>query len=410
MGEHLLPDRMSLPEVMGDPCASELRDHALALLRATASSERLIHSHPGVAENLAGLRQSVERFASAVLETLAAEAGIPAEGESISRIGTPMGDYRIDRSSGCWIWMRSVTARGYPIVGRKAHGRENVPAKIYWMLEHGPLDEHEIVVRTCGSRLCINPDHARITDRREHGAERMRDGSPLDWNAVREIRSELCASSAGLHERTAALAGRFGVSEHSILEVFRNKVWFDAQYVPGFQIECAAPDCDVVFRATSTVRKYHCRECYAAGIAARAGGTRSRRASSSIPPKLPARQAREEAALQAEAAAASAEWSDVLADDAPRTSVWSVASIDQPIGDGTGTLHDVIAARESGNDPAEELDRRFTRELLDGVTDDAIAAMDDAELSEVQARLIDAGIRPSTRTTSQPDRRDQRAA
>jgi hypothetical protein len=205
--------------------------------------------------------------------------------------------------------MRSVTARGYPIVGRKVHGRENVPAKIYWMLEHGPLGEHEIVVRTCGSRLCVNPDHARVTDRREHGAERMRDGSPLD-----------CASSAGLRERTTALASRFGVSEHSILEVFRNKVWFDAHHAPGFQIECAAPDCGVVFRTTSTVRKYHCQECYAAAIAARSGGTRYRRSRDSIPPKSPARQAREEAALRAEAAAASAEWSDVLA-DAPRTSV-----------------------------------------------------------------------------------------
>jgi hypothetical protein len=261
MAQHLLPDRMSLPEVMGDPCASELRDHALALLRATASSERLIHSHPGVAEDLAGLRHSVERFASAVLETLAAEAGIPAEGESISRIGAPMGDYRIDRSSGCWIWMRSVTARGYPIVGRKAQGRENVPAKIYWMLKHGTLGEHEIVVRTCGSRLCVNPDHARVTDRREHGAECMRDGSPLDW-----------------------------------------------------------------------------------------------------------------------------------------------------IGDGDGTLHDVIATQGSGDDPVEELDRKITRELLDGVTDEAIAAMDDAELSKVQARLIDAGIRPSTCRTSQPDQSDQQAA
>jgi hypothetical protein len=409
MNQHLLPDRMSLPEVMGDPCASELRDHALALLRATASSERLIHTYPGVAKDLTGLRDSVERFASGALETLAAEAGVPAEGESISRIGAPMGDYRIDRSSGCWIWMRSVTARGYPIVGRKAHGRENVPAKIYWMLEHGPLAEHEIVVRTCGSRLCINPNHARVTDRREHGAERMRDGSPLDWDAVREIRSELCASSAGLRERTAALANRFGVSEHSILEVFRNKVWFDAHYAPGFQIKCAAPACDVVFRTTSTVRKYHCQECYAASIAARSGGTRSRRSSNSITPKSPARRAREAAAFQAEAAAASAEWSDVLA-DAPRTSVWSVASIDQPIGDGDGTLHDVIATQESGSDPAEELDRKIARELLDGVTDEAIAAMDDAELSRVQARLIDAGIRPSTCRTLQPDRCGQQAA
>jgi len=134
MGEDLLPTRMSLPEVMGDPCASELRPHALALLRAAESSERLLRSHPSIAPHLQGLRESVERFASAVLQTLCAEAGLPAEGESVSPVRAPMGDYRIDRSSNCWIWMRSVNASGYPIIGRKANGRENVPGKIYWML------------------------------------------------------------------------------------------------------------------------------------------------------------------------------------------------------------------------------------------------------------------------------------
>jgi hypothetical protein len=106
--------------------------------------------------------------------------------------------------------MRSVTDRGYPIIGRKANRRENVPAKIYWMLARGPLDEHEIVVRTCGMRLCVNPDHGRVTDRREHGAERMREGSQLDWEAVHEIRSTLSASQEVLRERAAQLAARFG--------------------------------------------------------------------------------------------------------------------------------------------------------------------------------------------------------
>src|SRR6185312_7159791 len=103
MGEGL-PTRMSLPEVMGDPCASELRQHAEALLRATARSEKLIRSHPSIAEDLESLRESVERCTAAVLGTLAAEAGTPGEGESVSPICGSKGDYRIDRSvagSGC---------------------------------------------------------------------------------------------------------------------------------------------------------------------------------------------------------------------------------------------------------------------------------------------------------------------
>jgi hypothetical protein len=397
MDQHL-PSRMSLPEVMGDPCASELRSHALALLRAATSSEKLIRSHPGIAEDLACLRDSVERFGSAVLERLAEQAGIPAEGESISPVSGPMGDYRIDRSSQCWIWMRTVTAAGYPVVGRKANGRENIPAKIYWMLAHGPLAEEEIVVRTCGSRLCVNPNHGRVTDRREHGAERMRENSSLDWSAVHEIRSTLCASRVGLHDRASELASRFGVSEHSILEVFRNKVWFDEAYTPGFQLACAGPKCDVLFRTTNTSRRYHSKECCAAALATRSGDGRSRR----LPPKSPARRAREEATLQAETAAAEAEWSDVLVDE-PRRSVWTVASIDQPVGEGGGTLQELLPAAGSDGDPAVQLERKLERQLLGGLTEDAIATMDDTELAHIQSKLVAADIRPSTCQVSQCD-------
>lgn len=382
---------MSLPEIMGDPCASELRNHALALIRATAASEKLTRSHPSVAHTLADLCDSVTLLTSEVLDTLALEAGIPAEGESISPVGGRMGDYRVDRSSGCWVWMRSVTARGYPVLGRKAKGRENVPAKIYWMLAHGPLGKHEIIVRTCGSRLCVNPAHARLTDRRDYGAECMRGSSTLDWDAVREIRSTLCTSRTGLRERAAALAARFQVGEHSILDIFRNKVWVDKEYTPGFEVTCAGPGCDVLFRTTSTVRKYHSEECRAAATVA-PSGTQSRQSSKSISPE---RRARQEAALQAEAAAAEAEWSDIVT-DGPRTSVWSVASMDQPMADNGATLHDVLAAREVDGDPAVELERKFARELLAGLTEDSVAAMDDAELATVQARLAAADVRPST--------------
>ena len=395
MGTDQLPARMSLPEVMGDPCASELRPHALALLRATENSQRLLRSHPSIAPHLQGLRESVERFASAVLETLCAEAGLPGEGESVSPVRSSMGDYRIDRSSGCWIWMRSVNASGYPIVGRKANGRENVPGKIYWMLAHGPLGDDEMVVRTCGSRLCINPGHARVTDRREHGADRMREGSQLNWQAVHEIRSMLCASREGLRERAADLAARFGVSEASILEVFRNKVWFDPRYEPGFETTCAAPNCSVVFRTTNTLRKYHTEECYSAAVAARSAGSRSHRISNVISSRSQARREREEAALRAGAAAAAAEWSDVLTDE-PRVSVWAVASIDQPIGEGSAALHDVLPAPGDDGDPSAELERKEERELLDGLTEEAVAAMDDATLVEVRARLAASGVTPST--------------
>lgn len=389
----VLPAAMSLPEVMGDPCASELRAHALALVDATAHAEKLVSAHPGVAEDLLALHDSVARHVASVLERLAGEAGIPPEGESISRHGGPYGDYRIDRSSGCWIWMRRVTVQGYPVIGRKTKGRENVPAKIYWMLRHGPVGDGQIVVRTCSSRLCVNPDHGRVVDRRDYAAECMRSDGALDWDAVREIRQVLAAGRDGLRERAIGLAQRFGVTRHTVLDVFRNKVWVDPDYAPGWEVVCEAADCDVVFRTTSSLRRFHSPEC-------RAAATRSRvqlatRSCVTNPAKSAERAAREAAALQRELVAAHAEWDDAVADPS-RASVWSVASLNQAIGDGSSTLADVIAGAGT-DDPASACERIAFQEIVGDLTLDQVADLDEPQAAAIRARLKAAGLTPSVR-------------
>lgn len=197
-------------------------------------------------------------------------------------------------------------------------------------------------------------------DRRGYGAECMREGSSLDWDAVREIRDTLCASREELRGHVTALAERFGVREHSIMDVFRNTAWRDPAYDPGFEVRCAGPRCGMVFRTTSTVLRYHSKECRAAAIAARAACTQATFGTPS-----PERREREEAALRVEAAGAEAGWPDALA-DSPRASVWTVASIDQPIGGRGAVLHDVLSAPSTHDDPAEELEHKVVQELLGG--------------------------------------------
>lgn len=256
------------------------------------------------------------------------------------------------------------------------------------------MEEDEIVVRSCNSRLCVNPDHARVVDRRAHAAVRMRQVSALDWDAVHEIRQTLSSSREGMREQAAALATRFGVREHTILAVFRNVVWVDPEYVPGFEVPCAGPYCDVVFRSTSTVRKYHSEECCAAAMAARTAGKRRRGSHGAAFAQSPGRRAREEAALRAEAAAAEAEWSEVVT-ESPRTSVWTVASLDQPIGEEGTALGDVIARSQELGDPEVELEHALVREMLAGLSEEAVERMSDAELVALQERLSAADISPS---------------
>lgn len=382
MSHTVLPARMSIPEVLGDPCAAGIREHADALITALDQAGGLVEKFPQVEASVAQLRSALAEHAPAILHRLADAAGVPAEGESISQAaGGRHGDYRRDRSSGCWIWMRSVTPGGFPVSGRKMPGRQNVAARIYWMLEHGAIADDSLLVRTCGMRLCVNPEHGRLADRREHAAQTV--GTPgssqLVWARVREIRETLNAGVEDPAETMREFAIKFSVSETAIKQIVRNKVWHDPNYEPGFPVRCAAPGCSEVFRTTKPSRKYHSRAC------AKAVWTKKPQAEEWSP-----RRVRDAQARAAELASAEAEWSERL----PReksTSVWAVASVDQPVGEGTGTLQDLLADA-SAADPLVELEREIVRRALNGVTEESVDSMSEDELKALQDKLRAEGV------------------
>lgn len=170
--------------------------------------------------------------------------------------------------------MRSVTPGGYPIIGRKANGRENVPAQIYWMLAHGAVEEDEIVVPSCNSRLCVNPDHARVVDRRARAAVRMRQVSALDWDAVHEIRQTLPSSREGMRDQAAALATRFGVREPTILAVFRTSFGLTRSTRRDSRSRVLVPAVMWSSAARARCASTKTEECCAAAMAARTAGKR----------------------------------------------------------------------------------------------------------------------------------------
>jgi hypothetical protein len=54
----------------------------------------------------------------------------------------------------CWHWRGPVDGAGQPRYGRRA------AALHAYQLARGPLPARATLSRTCGTRLCVNPDHA----------------------------------------------------------------------------------------------------------------------------------------------------------------------------------------------------------------------------------------------------------
>jgi hypothetical protein len=53
----------------------------------------------------------------------------------------------------CWVWTGYVRPDGYaPLGGRLIQ-------RVAWETFRGHLPGHAVVKRSCGHRLCVNPDH-----------------------------------------------------------------------------------------------------------------------------------------------------------------------------------------------------------------------------------------------------------
>lgn len=67
--------------------------------------------------------------------------------------------YTVDDETGCWNWKTKLLSGGcgYMTVA----GKQRKAYLVAWMLIHGPVPKGKYILRTCGNKLCVNPDHMK---------------------------------------------------------------------------------------------------------------------------------------------------------------------------------------------------------------------------------------------------------
>ena len=121
---------------------------------------------------------------------------------------------RFHTKSGCWIWDRSFTPKGY---GQCSAFGETLAHRVAWILFKGEIPQGKSVLHSCDNKGCVNPEHLFLGD--NFSDMRCNGFAKLSENEVREIR--------GLFgkERPSHIAKKFGVSRVTIWGIQCGKFW-----------------------------------------------------------------------------------------------------------------------------------------------------------------------------------------
>lgn len=134
--------------------------------------------------------------------------------------------------SGCWLWLRSLTAKGYGKFGDRYRKIWHLAHRISWELHHGHIPDGMMVLHKCDVRCCVNPDHLFLGT----AADNLHD------MVAKGRRSFIGSASprAILHERNipaiyhdprplSEIASDYGVSESAIYSIKQRHHWKHVQ-------------------------------------------------------------------------------------------------------------------------------------------------------------------------------------
>lgn len=126
---------------------------------------------------------------------------------------------RCEQTPTCWLWRGAVNSQGYGAVC--VDGQESTAHRYAYALIHGPVPAGMAVVRTCGSPLCVRPDHLVVG--KQGTATRYTANAKLTIEAVREIRARAASTKITQKE----IGQLYNIAGATVSLILRGRIWAD---------------------------------------------------------------------------------------------------------------------------------------------------------------------------------------
>lgn len=127
--------------------------------------------------------------------------------------------------SGCWIWVKGKNQYGYGLIYAKP--KKRLVTHLMYERYKGPIQSGMIIMHTCDTPECCNPDHLISGTQRDNMRDCVAKGrsnkgsrnglAKLDEDTVNLIRDEIGTQ--------IAIAEKYGVHQSTISLIKRGKTW-----------------------------------------------------------------------------------------------------------------------------------------------------------------------------------------
>ena len=145
---------------------------------------------------------------------------------------------KVYKTDTCWLWIGGTSPFGHGrIFVRYVNGRQRIftaAHRVSWILHHGPIPEHLLVLHRCDMPSCVNPEHLFLGTHQDNTTDMFAKGR---WRLPRHVRHGGAArkltfdQARSIRQRIAAgeqqkdIARELAVSRSTISRIARDRTY-----------------------------------------------------------------------------------------------------------------------------------------------------------------------------------------